>query len=110
MMGAAHWVVSRRLPALADGWSGSERHISRCIRCQADAAHYRALARALGGLHHEVVAAPAGLAVAVMASLGRSAPLRRNRWAVVEYAAATGAMMAVAGAMVIARRRRRQAA
>jgi hypothetical protein len=54
-----------------DGWVSRrfDRHRSRCLRCQAEAARLRGVARDLGGLEEDVLPAPGGLHTRVMATL-----------------------------------------
>lgn len=108
-MRVAHLRAKRWLPAAVDGPTSADGHISTCIRCQAEVVRYRSVVRDLGALRHELATAPMNTAQTVLAGLDRSsgAPRRRRT---IETAAATGAVVAVAGALAFAGWRRRQAA
>lgn len=91
-------LVESRLPAIASGTNQRRlvaRHVSICLRCQAEAAKYRRLGRQLAALRHESLAAPAFLAVAVDAAIA-------SRAAVPEDTAAVGAVVAAGWAVVAA--------
>lgn len=108
-MNVAHVRAKRRLPAAADGPTSADGHIATCIRCQAEVTRYRSVARNLAALRREVTAAPAGTTQNVLARLARP-PRGQRRRRTIEAAAATGAVVAVAGALAVAGWRRRQAA
>jgi hypothetical protein len=104
--------LADRLPAAAEGTVALEpderAHVERCLRCQADAAQYRRLLRALRQLRSEPVAVPAGLLDDLRAALdhpGRRAGRARRAAYLGGIAAATAAT--AAGAIVLARSRRR---
>ncbi len=97
-------IVSARLPSLdpAEPAGGSlTSHMARCLACQAEAARYRKLARALGRLGDDVVEAPSGLAAAVEFAIDRVAPTTPVR-RVGKVVTATGAIAATAGVVALA--------
>ena len=84
------------------------RHVSTCLRCQAELAQYRRLLRSLRSLRDEPVLAPTDLPALVQARI--DAAVRGSRWPRrVAYAgafAATAAAGAGAIALVASRNRR----
>lgn len=113
-MSAPCAVVSRRLPLVGDEGSlppGLDRHVAKCLTCQAETARYRKLGRALGALASTVEPAPPGMVGAVRRVLEREAlgmPVssRSDR-----ITAAAGAVAATAAGVVAVAlwRRARQA-
>jgi anti-sigma factor RsiW len=100
------------LPALVDGSAGPSRiaraHVARCLRCQAELAHYRRVQRAARVLASRPRRAPADLLEAVLVGVETwTAPRQsRGRWAIAGLGGlAAGA--AGAGAVVLTRRSRR---
>lgn len=108
-MNVAHFRARRWLPAAVDGPTSADAHIGTCIRCQAELARYRSVARNLASLRHEVATAPHNTVEVVLEGLETEPRLPRRR-RTIETAAATGAVVAVAGALAVATWRRRQAA
>lgn len=90
------------------------RHVDRCLRCQAEAAQHRKLARALHALGQDPVAPPAGLVDDVLLALDEAdhearvlGHLRHHRAAYLGgLAAGVASVAGVAGAIVLARSRR----
>lgn len=90
------------------------RHVDRCLRCQAEAAQHRKLARALEGLGQDVLVPPPGLDDEVLLALDRADAeagvlehLRHHRAAYLGgLAAGVASVAGVAGAIVLARSRR----
>ena len=90
------------------------RHVDRCLRCQAEAAQHRKLARALTGLGQDVLAPPPGLTDEVLLALDEAdrearvlEHLRHHRTAYLGgLAAGVASVAGVAGAIVLARSRR----
>lgn len=78
-------------------------HFGSCLPCQAEAANYRLLAQGLRSLRDELVSAPAGFVLRVMANLGRPV---RERNLTAERAAVVASVVVVAAAMAILGRRR----
>lgn len=109
--------VLAALPGLVDGSSAPERratrHVESCLRCQAELAQYRKLARVLHTLRTDVIQTPPGLLSDILdrleeageRSAGR-ALLRGRRVAYVSALAAATAAGA-AGAIVLVTRNRR---
>ena len=89
-------------------------HVERCLRCQAEAAQYRKLARALRSLADDVAVAPRGLEEDVLLALDDDAErarvlghLRDHRAAYLGgLAGGVAGVASVAGAIVLARARR----
>ena len=83
-------------------------HVSSCLRCQAELAHYRRLLRSLRSLREEPVTAPADLPALVWARIDagdRPSPWPRR----VAYAGAVAATAAAgAGAIVLVATRSRR--
>ncbi len=89
------------------------RHVQECLRCQAEAAQHRKLARALDSLGAVELVPPAGLADDVLLALDEVeqasvlAHLRHHRAAYLGgLAAGVASVAGVAGAIVLARSRR----
>jgi anti-sigma factor RsiW len=84
------------------------RHVSSCLRCQAELAQYRRLLRSLRSLRDQPIVAPADLPALVQARIDEAG--RGSRWQRrVAYAgavAATAAAGAGAIALVASRNRR----
>lgn len=110
-------VVADELAAAAGGTGvltpAVRRHVDRCLRCQAEAAQHRKLARALEGLRQDVLVPPAGLADEVLLALDEAPDpgvldhLRHHRAAYLGgLAAGVASVAGVAGAIVLARSRR----
>jgi anti-sigma factor RsiW len=84
------------------------RHVSSCLRCQAELAQYRKLLRSLRSLREQPIAAPGDLPALVQARIdaaGRGSPWTR-RVAYAGAVAATAAAGAGAIALVASRRGR----
>lgn len=89
-------------------------HVEHCLRCQAEAAQYRKLGRALRSLADDVAVAPVGLVDDVLVALDDDAErvrvmghLRDHRAAYLGgLAAGVAGVASVAGAIVLARSRR----
>ncbi|MBM3694743.1 MAG: hypothetical protein FJW79_02240 [Actinobacteria bacterium] len=77
-------------------------HRESCLRCQAAGARERALGRALGALRDEVVAAPPGLQMRVLARLGRQDAFDPRRALIARAAARYAAAAGLAGATLAA--------
>ena len=111
-------VVADELAAAAGGTGvltpAVRRHVDRCLRCQAEAAQHRKLARALRRLGHDTLVPPVGLADEVVlavdeldAEAGVLEHLRHHRTAYLGgLAAGVASVAGVAGAIVLARSRR----
>ena len=89
------------------------RHVEHCLRCQAEAARHRKLARALESLGAVELVPPAGLADDVLLALDDTEQasvlghLRHHRAAYLGgLAAGVASVAGVAGAIVLARSRR----
>lgn len=93
------------LPALMDG-ARPPAHVGTCLACQAEATRYRALARRLKEIRHDVVTAPVGMAVAVAAALNGSMGEHSRSPGLGGAAAAAGAAIFVAWAVVMRKRAR----
>ncbi len=88
-------------------------HVEHCLRCQAEAAQYRKLARALRMLGDDVATVPVGLVDEVVSALDDAdqarvlGHLRHHRAAYLGgLAAGVAGFAGVAGAIVLARSRR----
>ena len=89
-------------------------HVESCLRCQAEAAQYRKLSRALRSLADDVVLVPPGLVDGVLVALDDDVErvrvlghLRDHRAAYLSgLAAGVAGVASVAGAIVLARSRR----
>ena len=109
--------IAALLPSLLDGVDASnvaaERHVERCLRCQAELARYRKLKRAMEQLRTRYVEPAPGLLGETLAALTDAAEQGAIRSMVtarrLAYAGAiTGtAATAVTAALLIARSRRR---
>ncbi len=90
------------------------RHVDQCLRCQAEAAQQRKLARAFEGLGQDVLVPPAGLVDEVLLALDEAERearvldhVRHHRAAYLGgLAAGVASVAGVAGAIVLARSRR----
>jgi len=89
------------------GWF--DRHRGGCLRCQADAARLRGVARDLGGLEGEMLSAPGGLHTSVMSTLPRQDAANPRRPLLLRVVArwATGVGVAVATLAAIIGRKRK---
>ncbi len=109
-MSALCLVVAQRVPLTGpDGSFGAtlDAHVAECLACQAEAARYRKLVRALAALADDLEPAPAGLATAVDAALDAADGRRRPPVTLGRVAAATGAVAATAaGVLAVALWRR----
>lgn len=90
----------------------AERHVERCLRCQAEQVQYRKVIRAMRSLRPQLVEPDRDLLVEILAAVAEDAgrgPIRSilDRHRVAYVAAATAAT--AAGAIVIAARTRRPA-
>jgi len=101
------------VPGLVDGSSVANRltraHVNRCLRCQAELAHYRRLRRTARSLEQERWVPPADLLEAVLAGLERAGDrtvARTRRVAVYVGGMAATAVGAAAGAVLLTRRAR----
>ena len=108
--------VAAQLPAYVAGETDLEdwaaRHLSTCLRCQADVARYKRMLRALHALRDEHHEPPPGALSDILSHLDgrRRAPaLPLEPWVALAVAAAAGAAGA-AGAIVWGTRRRGRAA
>jgi hypothetical protein len=109
--------VSHRLPGLVDSArpmpSDVAEHLGTCLRCQAESARYRRLARTMRQLRTQFVAPSPDLLLGILewidaADTGAPERSSRSRRAAYVAAAATAATAAgAAGALVIASRSRR---
>lgn len=88
-------------------------HVEHCLRCQAEAAQYRKLGRALHSLADDVALVPVGLVDDVVSALDDAEQarvlghLRHHRAAYLGgLAAGVAGFASVAGAIVLARSRR----
>lgn len=107
-MNATCRLVARRLPLETDTAPGGgfETHVRTCLTCQAEAARYRKLARALAALALEPTRAPAGLVESVAVAIDRTGAAdveRRQGWL---GRVAAGAAVAAAGVVALALWRR----
>ncbi len=102
-MSALCRVVAQRIPlAGPDESFGAtlDTHVAECLTCQAEAARYRKLLRALSALSDDLEPAPAGLAAAVESALDAASRRRRPPVGLSRVAAATGAVAATAAGML----------
>jgi anti-sigma factor RsiW len=104
--------VAELLAGAVDGSAvldvGATRHVSSCLRCQAELAQYRRLLRSLRSLRDEPVLAPADIPALVQARIDAAStgsPWPR-RVAYAGAVAATAAASAGAIALVASRSRR----
>ncbi len=82
----------------------SNDHVSRCLRCQAEAARYRSLLRQLSQMRTQLVAAPAGLPETVARHLSQ-VPDRPKESRAKEMALAAAGVAALSGAVTLWRKR-----
>ena len=108
--------VARRLPQLVDSArpmpSDVAEHLGTCLRCQAESARYRRLARTMRQLRTQFAAPSPDLLVDILewidaADAAESSRNSRYRRAAYVAAAATATAAGAAGALVIASRSRR---
>ncbi len=70
-----HSLVRWRIPEHVMGGrpfgATDQQHVDACLRCQAEAANFRAIARALRSMRDPEESAPPGLVMRVMANLSR---------------------------------------
>lgn len=104
--------LSLELAEVADGTvelaESSDRHVQRCLRCQAELAHYRKLLRGLTSLRGEFVSPDEGLLDEILAAIQPPATVHKlhrlnhkhRKVAYIGSIAAAGA----AGAIVLAAR------
>ena len=88
------------LTAVVDDQSlppAARHHVAECLRCQAEVAQYRRLARAMRDLAGVRVAAPPDLELGILVALDRE-PERLRRRMRTRGAAAVGGIAAAAGA------------
>ncbi len=99
------------LPGLIEGGDGTRwpatgrdvRHVETCLRCQAELARYRRVARRLAQLREEREVLPPGLVRDVLSSVEKVALRRARRGARTGRLALAGALVgaaALAGALV----------
>ena len=106
--------VAESLAGVVDGTTvldrRATRHVTACLRCQAELAHYRRLLRTLHQMREQPVRVPGDLHALILARLDAVAVGRTGPWARrVAYAgavAATAAGAAGAIALVASRNRR----
>ncbi|HKZ28608.1 MAG TPA: hypothetical protein VJ482_03085 [Acidimicrobiia bacterium] len=82
-------------------------HFDACLRCKADAANYRIIARTLRAMRHAEEAAPPGLVLRVMANLSR--PLTEGRRGVDRVAVVVSVVVVAAAMALLGRHRLRPA-
>lgn len=107
--------VMNVLPGFADDDLPAEaaEHIDTCLRCQAEATHYRKLGRALANIRSQYAVPPEGLTLDILAAIDASQERRaaaRRRGALVGLG---GLALAAAGTVVgaaVVRSRHRNAA
>ncbi len=108
-MNATCRLVARRLSLQGGDTLGGalDGHVATCLTCQAEAARYRKLAKALAALTVDLVAAPEGFAASVDLAIDRAdvATVQRVQGRLGKVAAATGAV-AAAGVVAVALWRR----
>lgn len=80
-----------------------QHHFDACLRCQAEAANYRLIAKTLRAMRDAKVTAPPGLVLRVMASLSR--PLTEPRRGL-ERVVVVASVVVVAAAMALLGRHR----
>ena len=107
-------IATAQLPGIVEGKGMRGRtaaHLASCLRCQAEAARYRLMARELRSLADLEIEAPTSLAEGVNVAIDVSPPLRlRRRIRSVERAVATGAVVAIAGTVAVLGWRKSKAA
>jgi hypothetical protein len=100
-------LTQRRLPAAIDDDRALGRlqsHLEVCLRCQAEAARYRKIAKHLGALLDVHETAPAGLVVAVGRTISGPISVDHPEFgasAATRAAAVVGAIAAAAGTAVV---------
>jgi hypothetical protein len=103
------------VPGLVDGSSVANRftraHVNRCLRCQAELAHYRRLRRTARSLEQECWVPPADLLDVVLARLERAGDhtAARTRRAFVYAGGMAATAAGAAGAVLLTRRARSHA-
>ena len=115
-MNARCAVVRIRLPGVDSVDELGERlagHVETCLRCQAEAARYRALRRRLGAMSQDLMTAPITLVPSVVARIETDRPevssdlrIGLRRAAVAVSAAAGAAVAATAGTIIVVGLRR----
>lgn len=80
-----------------------QRHLDACLRCQAEAANYRVISRALRAMRESGATAPPGLVLRVMANLSR--PLTEGRRGL-DRIVVVASVVVVAAAMALLGRHR----
>ena len=85
-----------------------ERHVARCLKCQAEIAQFRTIDRGFAALRGEVVTAPADLVKRVMHGLDRAPVPWFRRPVPVSVSAASA--VAVTATVILALRRRQATA
>ena len=110
--------VALSLAAAADGAEIGDRrllaHVDHCLRCQAEAAQYRRLLRALHHLRTEVIEPAPGLFAEILAGIEAAGEKRAIRSMLAGHKVAYISSLAVAGAaasagaVVLAARARRR--
>jgi hypothetical protein len=105
--GFRHLIVRFRVPeyVMSDRPLGDQdqRHFDACLRCQAEAANYRIIARTLRSMRDSEETAPPGLVLRVMANLSR--PLTEPRRGL-ERVVVVVSVVVVAAAMALLGRSR----
>lgn len=81
----------------------NQSHFEGCLRCQAEAANYRTISRALKAMRSPDEDAPPGLVLRVMANLSRPLTERRRG---LERVVVLGSVVVVAAAMALLGRNR----
>ncbi|MGZ8755751.1 MAG: hypothetical protein ACXW15_11245 [Acidimicrobiia bacterium] len=102
-----HQVVRWRIPEHVMGGralrAADQRHTDRCLRCQAEVASFRTIARTLHSMRNPEEPAPSGLVLRVMANLSR--PLAEGRRGP-DRVVVVASVMVVAAAMALLGRHR----
>lgn len=105
--GLRHQLVRFRVPehVMSDRplTARHQEHFDACLRCQAEAANYRVIARALRAMRNPENSAPPGLVLRVMANLSR--PLTEDRRGL-ERVVVVASVVVVAAAMALLGRNR----
>ena len=85
----------------------SARHVSQCLRCQAEIVRYRRMLRTLHDLRGDPPRPPSTVLADTMSALGADEPARRRLVELAMLAAVAGGAAGGAGVVVWATRRRR---
>lgn len=105
--GLRHLIVRFRVPEhVMSDRPLSDRdyeHFAACLRCQAEAANFRIIARALRSMRNPEETAPPGLVLRVMANLSRPLTERRRG---LERVVVVASVVVVAAAMALLGRSR----